>query len=229
MFDQESTALEVQPAAGVLANQYIEQSVSMVQQLATARIQSAYTMAVRKPRQIEVIRQDALLECRRPSFCSPDESKNGSSLAIYRVPRGSVKDAGGNWVSNNIQGPTIRFAEMLLRVWGHLSIDLSPLGEDEKAQIYQVSCTDYQTCNFLSEIVAVPKTVERKKTKATDLILSQRTNSYGDPVYIVAATDEEQRPCRQGSPQPHPAIRPRLAHRRVHRAGTRDGSEAGCS
>ena len=175
--------------------EYTEQNVSMVQQYATARIQSAYTVALQRPRQIEVIRQEVLRECSRPSFCTPDETKNGSSLAIYRVPRGSVKvkDENGRdaWVNNNIEGPTIRFAEMLLRSWRYLSIEVNPMGEDDKQRLLQVICTDYQSCNFTSEIVAVPKTVERKKTKAGDDLVSQRTNTYGDPVYLVKATDDE--------------------------------------
>ena len=182
------TSLEVVPPQ---APEYVEQNVSMVQQYATARIQSAYQVAMARPRQIEVVRQEVLRECQRPSFCTPDETKNGSSLAIYRVPRGSVKQADGTWVNNNIEGPTIRFAEMLLRSWRYLSIEVNPMGEDDKQRMLQVICTDYQSCNFTSEIVAVPKTVERKKTKAGDEIVSQRTNTYGDPVYLVKATDDE--------------------------------------
>jgi hypothetical protein len=187
-----TTSLEVQEPN---LPEYTEQNVSMVQQYATARIQSAYIVAAKSPRNVEVIRQEVLRECSRPSFCTPDESKNGSSLAIYRVPRGSVKIKGENgrdeWVNNNIEGPTIRFAEMLLRSWRYLSIEVNPMGEDDKQRLLQVICTDYQSCNFTSEIVSVPKTVERKKLKAGDECLAQRTNTYGDPVYLVKATDDE--------------------------------------
>jgi hypothetical protein len=186
-----TTSLEVQPPLP----EYTEQNVSMVQQYATARIQSAYIVASKNPRNVDVIRQEVLRECSRPSFCTPDDSKNGSSLAIYRVPRGSVKTKDENgrdvWVNNNIEGPTIRFAEMLLRSWRYLSIEVNPMGEDDKQRLLQVICTDYQSCNFTSEIVSVPKTVERKKLKAGDECLAQRTNTYGDPVYLVKATDDE--------------------------------------
>ena len=183
-------ALEVQPPAQLA--QYQEQNVSMVQQYATARIQSAYTMALRNPRdnRIEMIRQNVLRECQRPSFCAPDEAKYGSSLAIYAVPRGKVQ-VNGKWVDNLIQGPTIRFAEMLLREWGFLSIEVNPMGETDEYKLLQVICTDYQACNFTSEIVSVPKSVERKKQRSDDELISQRTNSYGDPVYLVKATDDE--------------------------------------
>lgn len=182
-----TTSLEVVPPQ---APEYTEQNVSMVQQYATARIQSAYQVALARPRNVEVVRQGVLLECRRPSFCTPDEAKNGSSLAIYRVPRGSVKLADGTWAKNNIEGPTIRFAEMLLRAWGYLSIEVNPMGEDDKQRLLQVICTDYQSCNFTSEIVVVPKTVEKSNAKDSEIV-SQRTNSYGNAVYLVKATDDE--------------------------------------
>lgn len=172
-------ALEFQPNTQLA--QYQEQNVSMVQQYATARIQSAYSVALARPRDIDAVRQNVLRECKRPSFCSPDESKNGSSLAIYRVPRAGT----------NIQGPTIRFAEMMLREWKYLSVEVNPLGENDKERLLQVVCTDYQSCNFTSEMVTVPKSVERKKIRSSDTVLSQRTNTYGEPVYVVLATDDE--------------------------------------
>jgi len=186
----EQNALEVQQQTQI--QPYQEQNISMVQQYATARIQSAYTMALRNPRdnRIEMIRQNVLRECQRPSFCAPDEAKYGSSLAIYAVPRGKVQ-VNGKWVDNLIQGPTIRFAEMLLREWGFLSIEVNPMGETDDYKLLQVVCTDYQSCNFTSEIVNVPKSIERKKLRDGDELISQRTNSYGDPVYLVWATDDE--------------------------------------
>jgi hypothetical protein len=183
----ESIELERSKPAEV---QYVEQNVSMVQQYATARIQSAYTVAARFPRNIEAVRQDVLKECQRPSFCAPDETKNGSSLAIYRVPRGNVQ-VNGKWVPNLIAGPTIRFAEMMLRAWRYLSVEVNPLGEDDEQKLLQVVCTDYQSCNFTTEMVTVPKRIERKKPKPDDVVLGQRTNSYGDNVFTVVPTDDE--------------------------------------
>jgi len=183
-----NTALELQPAAPV--SEYVEQNIPAMQQAATARIQSVYVMASRTPRNIEVIRQDVLRECQRPSFCAPDESKSGSSLAIYRVPRGSIQ-VNGKGEKQFIQGPTIRFAEMMLRAYRYLSIEVNPMGEDAEQRLLQVILTDYQACNWTSEIVTVPKRVERKKTKPDDVIIGQRTNSYGDTVFIVQATDDE--------------------------------------
>ena len=111
--------------------EYQEQSISMVQQREKAKIESRYIMALRQPRVLEVVRQKMLSECSRPSFCAPDMSKNGSSVAIYRVPRAGSK----------IEGVTIRFAEMAKRCYGHIFVEVTPLGEDETQQIYQVEAT----------------------------------------------------------------------------------------
>lgn len=171
---------ELAPASGPTA-QYIEQSKSMMEQLATAQIQARYTVALRNRRDIETARQEMMKECSRPSFCMPDEKKNGSSVAIYRVPRAGT----------NIEGVTIRFAEMAARAWRNLAIDITPLGEDETQRIYQVTCTDFETNNVATEIVNVPKTVERSRIKDTDTVISERMNSYGKKVFTIIGTEDD--------------------------------------
>lgn len=160
---------------------FVEQASSMTQQLATAQIQSRYAIAVRFPRDIERVRQDMLRECQRPSFCVPDESKNGSSIAIYRVPRAKT----------NIEGVTIRFAEMCARSYRNLGVEVFALGEDKDSKLFQVVCTDYETNLFYQEIVTVPKSIERSYAKDTDVVISTRTNSYGKPVYLIVGTDDD--------------------------------------
>lgn len=171
--------------------EHVEQSASMMQQLATAQIQSRYLVAIKRPRNLDAVRQKMLEECKRPDFCLEDPTKHGSSMAIYSVPRGNKKDAEGNWVPNLIAGPTIRFAEMALRYWGNLSVDVVPLGEDNSQRIYQVTATDFESNVTGSQIVVVPKIVERAQNKDGLPVLSQRTNNYGKPVYTLQATEEE--------------------------------------
>lgn len=175
----QTNGLEVVPPMQMA--EYQEQSASMVQQREKAKIESRYIMALRAPRDLDVVRQKMLRECSRPSFCAPDMGKNGSSVAIYRVPRGG----------NNIEGVTIRFAEMAKRCYGHIFVEVTPLGEDENQQIYQIESTDYQNNDGGSEIVMVPKRIERSYAKASDTVLSQRTNSKGQPVYTIVPTDDD--------------------------------------
>ena len=176
---EDNKALELQPDNRLA--QFSEQNVSMMQQLATAQIQSRYQIAVRFPRDIERVRQEMLRECSRPSFCTPDESKNGSSIAIYRVPRAKT----------NIEGVTIRFAEMAARSYRNLGIEVQGIGEDQSFKRYQVTCTDYESNLFFTEMVDVPKSIERSYAKDTDTVLSTRTNSFGKPVYTIIGTDDD--------------------------------------
>jgi len=182
-------ALEVQQPA---IPAYSEQNVSMVQQLAQAQIQSAYIMAERHPRDWDAAEQQVLKECRRPQFCAidPDPKKYGSSIAMYGVPRGG-KFEGDKWVPNIVRDLTIRFAEMALPYIKNASVDLWPMGEDEQQRVFRVVRIDYESNVAEGEIIIVPKTVERSKVKDGDIVVSQRTNSYGKPVYIVRATNEE--------------------------------------
>ncbi|HEV2175409.1 MAG TPA: hypothetical protein VGR71_17670 [Nitrospira sp.] len=160
---------------------YVEQNQSGSEQLATVQIQSRYQIARRFPRDLDLVRQNMLKECHRPSFCMPDMKKNGSSVAIYRVPRAGT----------NIEGVTIRFAEMAARNFGNIGIDLQQLGEDNTQRIYLVTATDYETNLISTEIVNVPRTIERKYIKDTDLVVSSRTNSKGEPVHTIIATDDD--------------------------------------
>lgn len=164
-----------------LVPSFVETNVAGSQQLATAQIQSRYTIARRFPRNLDVVRQNMLKECKRPSFCMPDMKKNGSSVAIYRVPRGGT----------NIEGVTIRFAEMAARNFGNIGTDVQQIGEDQTQRIYLVTATDYETNLVNTEIVNVPKTVERKKLKGDEIIISQRTNSYGDSVATIIGTEDD--------------------------------------
>ncbi len=194
MTDQ-NNALEVQAPA---LPAYSEQNVSMVQQLAQAQIQSAYIMAERHPRDWDAAEQQILKECKRPQFCAidPDPKKYGSSIAMYGVPRGG-KFEGDKWVPNIVRDLTIRFAEMALPYIKNTSVDLWPMGEDEQQRVFRVVRIDYESNVTEGEIIIVPKTVERSKVKDGDMVVSQRTNSYSKPVYILRATNEEMDQTKQ--------------------------------
>ena len=172
---------------------YSEQNVSMVQQLAQAQIQSAYIMAERHPRDWDVAEQKILKECRRPQFCAidPDPKKFGSSIAMYGVPRGKKQDENGKWVPNIVRDLTIRFAEMALPYIKNASVDLWPMGEDENQRVFRVVRIDYESNVAEGEIIIVPKTVERKSTKDSDIVVGSRKNNYNETVHIIQATNEE--------------------------------------
>ena len=140
---------------------------------AKARIQAAYIMAMNRPRSADDARTRILEACRRPEFASRVE---------YAKPVGGQK----------IKGPSIRFAETALRLWGNIDSDISVIYDDAEFRRINVRVTDLETNSTFSKQLNIRKTVERKNTTGRDgLVLGQRLNSRGETVYIVQSTDDE--------------------------------------
>jgi hypothetical protein len=93
--------------------------------------------------------------------------------------------------ASKIEGVTIRFAEMAKRCYGHIFVEVTPLGEDETQQIYQVEATDYQNNDGGSEIVIVPKRIERSFAKDSDVVFGRRENSQGKTTFTIFPTDDD--------------------------------------
>ena len=138
---------------------------------AKQRFQAAYVMAKTYPRNQDQSRQNILDACRRPMFAEKAE---------YSKPVGGSK----------ITGPSIRFAELALREWGNVISDSQVVYENDEIRRLKVYLTDLETNTQFTKEICVNKTVERKSSKGREVI-SERTNSYGDKVYIVKATDDE--------------------------------------
>lgn len=168
MADTSGTNLTLTPPRQMAV---VETAASAMAQQAAAIIQARYIMAERHPRDIDEVREKLLKECRRPSFCE---------VAIYNKP-----------IGKGIEGPSIRFAEAAIRCMTNLVIETVSLYDDEQKRIVQVSVTDVEANVPYSQSVTVVKTVERNSKKADDVVLGQRTNSYGKPVYILQANDDE--------------------------------------
>jgi hypothetical protein len=136
-----------------------------------ARIESAYTIAMHRPRSIDQVRQNILKHCERPRFAEKVQ---------YSKPVG-----GGS-----VKGPTIRFAEMAIREMTNVFSDIQVIFEDEnKKQIKIILCDLETNCQFTKEIT-LNKTVERKNKKGREVI-GERQNTYNQTVYIVKATEDE--------------------------------------
>ncbi|MBR1673090.1 MAG: hypothetical protein IJ702_09185 [Fretibacterium sp.] len=138
---------------------------------AKARIQSAYIVALQKPRNYDTARLRILKACSRPEFAEKVE---------YSKP------AGGESVS----GPSIRFAELALREWGNISYENQVVFDDENVRRIRVTVTDLESNATFSKEVQLSKTIERRSSKGREVI-SERLNSYGDKVFLVKATEDE--------------------------------------
>jgi hypothetical protein len=141
---------------------------------AKARIQAAYTMAYRKPRDFDESRARILEACKRPEFAERVE---------YSKPVGG----------KSIIGPSIRFAETAIRLWENILTESQVIYEDDYIRRIKISCLDLETNVQHSKDIQIRKTIERKSKKGRDEadILGERLNSKGETVYIVKATDDE--------------------------------------
>lgn len=137
---------------------------------ATAMIQARYVMADRRPRSWADVRVRILNDCERPAF---------AKAARYRKP-----------IGKGVEGPSIRFAEACMRYAGNMSCDSVPANEDRQKRTLLLTVVDYETNAAYSATVTIPKTVERRDGTGR-VVVGERTNSSGQKVFIVEATEDE--------------------------------------
>jgi hypothetical protein len=140
---------------------------------AKAQVEARYIIAMQRPRDLDTVRAKLLKECSRPGF---------ADVARYAKPIGGDK---------KIEGPSIRFAEAAIRCMGNIESSPRVVWEDDRKRIITVTVTDLESNVTHGADIVIEKTVERKFLKKGQQALGSRTNSYGDPVYLVAATEDE--------------------------------------
>lgn len=148
-----------------------ETATAAVAAQAKAAVEARYILAMQRPRDMDEVRRRILNDCKRPRF---------AESAMYRLPRGG----------KTIVGLSVRFAEAALRSMGNVMPDVSVIYEDASKRILQVMVTDLEANLTYSNQIVIDKTVERKDRKGRE-VLAERTNSYGDTVFVVVATEDE--------------------------------------
>ena len=136
-----------------------------------ARIQSAYVMAMQRPRNEMQSRSRILEACKRPEFAGRVE---------YAKPVGGKK----------MVGPSIRFAELAVREWGNVITETQLVYEDERVRRIKVTVIDLETNATFGKEVQINKTIERKDGKGREIV-GERKNTFGEAVFIVLATEDE--------------------------------------
>jgi hypothetical protein len=139
---------------------------------ATADINARWMIAMHRPRQLMDVRSDMLKECSRPKF---------AGSAIYAVPRGKTM----------IRGLSIRFAEAVMKAMGNMGAEAQTLYDSEEERTVRVTVTDFEGNTAWSRDLTIKKTKEIRFLKNGQKPIRQRTNSYGDTVYIVEATEDD--------------------------------------
>jgi hypothetical protein len=136
-----------------------------------AEIQARYLLAKQNPRDLDVVREKLLKECRRPSF---------ADVARYRKP-----------IGKGVEGLSIRFAEAALRLMKNITIQQTVVSEDEFTRKILVEVADVGELVSYSKTVSIEKTVERNSVRDGDVIVRQRTGSRGQQVYIIQGTEDD--------------------------------------
>ena len=137
-----------------------------------AVVQARYIVALQRPRDIDTFRVRLLKHCKRPLFAEKAE---------YAKPVGGTR----------ITGPSIRFVETALQEFGNVVPEVSAIYEDDEKRIVRVTVTDLERNITYSEDATVEKFVERKRPKGGDEVIGERTNSYGERVYKIRATEDD--------------------------------------
>lgn len=140
--------------------------------MAKAEVEARFAVAVGRPRNIDESRATLLRDCKRPFF---------ADMARYAKPIGNTK----------VEGPSIRFVEAALRALGNVDVRTPTVFEDDTKRIVRVTVCDLESNSTYSTDVVVNKTVERRNLKTGQTPLGKRTNSYGETVYIIEATDDD--------------------------------------
>lgn len=149
----------------------VETAASAVAAQARARVEAAYVMAMRQPRDIEEVRQGLLRDCRRPAFAEE---------AFYRKPTGDEV----------IEDFSIRFAEAAVRHLRNIEVDTPTTYDDHARRIVKVIVVDLEANTPYSKDITIQKTVERRNNRGR-VVLGERTNSRGNVIYLVEATEDE--------------------------------------
>lgn len=146
---------------------------------ARAMVEARFVMAMRNPRDWDDVRSKMLRACERPGFAGSMSEKVWGA-AWYRKP-----------VGDGAEGFSIRFAEEALRAMGNVDVQTVPVYEDDDKRIITVVVTDLESNLSFPTSLIVTKTVERRKLRQNETALRVRTNSRGEPTYIVEATEDD--------------------------------------
>lgn len=147
---------------------------------ARAEVEAAYVMAIRNPRNEDDARAKIMRACTSPLF---------AAKARYRKPTGS-KQVNGQWVKEYVTGPSVRFAEEMLRCWKNVLTQQTAIYDDENKRIVRITTRDLEANTAYSKEITLDKTVERKSSRGRDVV-GQRMNSENAITYIVKATEDE--------------------------------------
>ncbi len=150
-----------------------EVAIAAMAARAKAEVEARFTIALNRKRIIPDVRDTILNSCQSPAFARG---------AVYRKPVGGGK---------TVDGFSIRFAEEAIKTMGNISVDTMTIYEDDDKRTIHITVTDLETNATYGDEISIAKTVERRELKAGQVAISERMNSTGQKVFLVAATEDD--------------------------------------
>lgn len=148
-----------------------------------AAIEARYVMASNRPRSMAEVEMRLLKECERPGF---------AEVARFIRPVGKEKNKQtGAWEDKFAEGFSIRFAEAAIRCFGNCYPEAAVAFENDDQRIVRVSVTDLEANVCYASEIIIRKTVERRKPRDGEQIISERMNSEGGKVFLIEASDDQ--------------------------------------
>lgn len=150
----------------------VETAASAIAAREKAAVEARHIVALKRPREIDEVRVRLLKECERPGF---------AEVSKYEKPVGGEK----------IVGLSVRFAEAAIRLMTNIAVNVLVTFDDPQRRVVRVEVVDLETNTAYGQDIPIEKTVERRKVANDREVIGQRTNTTGQTVYIVAATEDE--------------------------------------
>lgn len=179
--EQQVAVKETQAFGAITTERSSELASVAVASSARAEVEAAYVMAMRNPRNEDDARAKIMRACSSPLF---------AAKARYRKPAGKKEVAPGRWEESFVIGPSVRFAEEMLRCWKNVLTQQTAIYDDANKRIVRLTTRDLEANTAYSKEITLDKTVERSSDRGRE-VLGQRLNSYGKISYIVKATEDE--------------------------------------
>lgn len=150
--------------------------------LAIAKIQARYVMALQRPR--DLVKE---VEPKIAELCS---RKEFALTAKYNVVVGGHWE-NGKWIKDYDIDLNIRAAEQLMVCHRNIMSEVNTVYEDDILRRVSFEMTDLETGVTHRDEFTIYKTQERKKLKKDQDALGTRTNSNDELVYIVKCTHDD--------------------------------------
>jgi len=175
MDEQKALVPQSEAAALVRPETVSADQTGLLEARIRADAQVRATLALARPRDLLRVRERILADARRPAFAAQAE---------YAVPRAGT----------TIRGPSIRFAESVIRALGNVTVEVAVVAEDEERRLVEVTVCDLEANALYRQGFVVRKVVERRKlppNQRPEDVLGTRTGADGQTIYLIRASEAD--------------------------------------